>query len=289
MKIRVGVKELNGSRNSQRRSRDPVGAIAALPRSRRDNARRGRFRPHSPRQLILQRALDPRQPVPRPCGSPATPAHSVPPSARRRPRPPPMGRSAGSPGVDERHAQHPRYPRRWIGYLSYDLGRLFEHLPTSATDDLHSPSSHSRCTTALPKRRRTCFIPRAPASHATIRSNFTRPAYEAAVARCIDYIAAGDVFQVNLSQRFSVGMRTTPPRDLRTASSNSTPRLVRRTPPIRRSRPDLQFPRDYSSASCPSPTAAAPSSPAPSKARARACPAWKTPCAIRSRTRPSST
>ncbi len=36
------------------------------------------------------------------------------------------------------------------------------------------------------------------------RSNFSPAAYRRAVGRCIDYIAAGDVFQVNLSQRFEV-------------------------------------------------------------------------------------
>ena len=34
------------------------------------------------------------------------------------------------------------------------------------------------------------------------RSNFQRPEFEAAVSRIRDYIAAGDVYQVNLSQRF---------------------------------------------------------------------------------------
>ena len=38
-------------------------------------------------------------------------------------------------------------------------------------------------------------------------SNFTRSAYLAAVRRTIDYIAAGDIFQVNLSQRFSLPCR----------------------------------------------------------------------------------
>lgn len=41
----------------------------------------------------------------------------------------------------------------------------------------------------------------ASAPHAV--SSFTRAAYEDAVARTIDYIHAGDVYQVNLSQRFS--------------------------------------------------------------------------------------
>jgi len=35
-------------------------------------------------------------------------------------------------------------------------------------------------------------------------ANFTPEAYRRAVAACTDYIAAGDVFQVNLSQRFTV-------------------------------------------------------------------------------------
>ena len=37
----------------------------------------------------------------------------------------------------------------------------------------------------------------------SVRSTFTPDAYRSAVARCVDYIAAGDVFQVNLSQRFT--------------------------------------------------------------------------------------
>jgi para-aminobenzoate synthetase component 1 len=39
---------------------------------------------------------------------------------------------------------------------------------------------------------------------APISSNFTRAQYEAAVARAVAYVEAGDIFQVNLSQRFEV-------------------------------------------------------------------------------------
>ncbi len=35
------------------------------------------------------------------------------------------------------------------------------------------------------------------------QASFTRPAYEQAVARVVEYIRAGDIFQANLSQRFS--------------------------------------------------------------------------------------
>jgi len=43
---------------------------------------------------------------------------------------------------------------------------------------------------------------RRPAANA--RSNFTPREYRQAVARCLEYIAAGDIFQVNLSQRLTV-------------------------------------------------------------------------------------
>jgi anthranilate/para-aminobenzoate synthase component I len=91
---------------------------------------------------------------------------------------------------------------RWIGYLSYDLGRWFERLPSPPPDDLGLPlfafTLHGQgepLPDAQPER-----VPPAAAA----RSNFARPAYESAVARAIDYIRAGDVFQVNLSQRFTV-------------------------------------------------------------------------------------
>lgn len=44
--------------------------------------------------------------------------------------------------------------------------------------------------------------PDAPVGDAVWRSNFSREEYEAAVARVVRYIRAGDVFQANLSRRF---------------------------------------------------------------------------------------
>src|SRR5439155_12061940 len=44
----------------------------------------------------------------------------------------------------------------------------------------------------------------------TLDSNFSRDAYIEAVERAIDYIAAGDVFQVNLSQRFTAPLTEHP-------------------------------------------------------------------------------
>jgi para-aminobenzoate synthetase component 1 len=95
----------------------------------------------------------------------------------------------------------------WIGHLSYDLGRWFERLPATATDDLGLPlycfTLHGGASE--PPAPGTFELPAAP-----LRSNFDRHAYIAAVRRCIDYIAAGDIFQVNLSQRFTVGLPASP-------------------------------------------------------------------------------
>ncbi len=42
------------------------------------------------------------------------------------------------------------------------------------------------------------------------KSNFTQADYEAAVQKCVEYIRAGDIFQVVLSQRLEVPLRTHP-------------------------------------------------------------------------------
>ena len=98
---------------------------------------------------------------------------------------------------------------RWIGYLSYDLGRLFEQLPQQAADDLNLPLfAFTYCRPV--GERIYAPEPEYGLCHQKLQSNFTRPQYESAVARAIEFIRAGDVFQVNLSQRFSVGMRVHP-------------------------------------------------------------------------------
>jgi para-aminobenzoate synthetase component 1 len=110
----------------------------------------------------------------------------------------------------------PDQAARWVGFLSYDLGRLFEVLPVRAADDLHLPLfafSYHSTTPAEPANSPPPLPPPGPPGqvpHAELRSNFTPDAYLAAVRRCIDYIAAGDVFQVNLSQRFSAVLTEAP-------------------------------------------------------------------------------
>jgi para-aminobenzoate synthetase component 1 len=71
-------------------------------------------------------------------------------------------------------------------------------------DRLSAPVSAPRpsCRSALAPRSLADLAPQFPLpSAAGILSNFSREAYLAAVQRVIDYIAAGDVFQVNLAQR----------------------------------------------------------------------------------------
>src|SRR5262249_32876843 len=102
----------------------------------------------------------------------------------------------------------PPFKGGWIGYLSYDVGRLFEQLPFTATDDLTFPlfefTYHPSAVAYDPKDRLITgpsTATRLP--NLDIRSTFSRTQYEDVVRRCLAYISAGDIFQVNLSQRFS--------------------------------------------------------------------------------------
>jgi para-aminobenzoate synthetase component 1 len=111
----------------------------------------------------------------------------------------------------------------WVGYLSYDLGRWIERVPQQAVDDRHWPIIElGYCPGYLAYdgqagRWLACGQWRhggwpdldAAAPHQgqftahSLRPDQSRTAYEQAVKRGLDYIAAGDVFQVNLTQRFT--------------------------------------------------------------------------------------
>ena len=125
-----------------------------------------------------------------------------------------------------------------MGYLAYDLKDGLERLPRTSVDAVYLPHMllyapallvvHDRreqTTRLLALRRRAEGVPGvreivgrfherliAPAPKTVpfsaqsqrLTSNFTRETYQAAVKRVIDYITAGDVYQVNLSHRFQV-------------------------------------------------------------------------------------
>jgi para-aminobenzoate synthetase component 1 len=113
------------------------------------------------------------------------------------------------------------------GWLSYDLGREIEDLPALARDEHGLPplalarygavlefdhvrrdvrvvgdGDASHLIRAIRSARRVTVPDHRPLRRWT--SSLSRPAYEAAVRRAIEYVRAGDVFQVNLAQRLSL-------------------------------------------------------------------------------------
>ena len=127
------------------------------------------------------------------------------------------------------------YGPGWIGYLGYELGRQIERLPGAAPRDTALPDLHLALYDAvavfdalegrwalrhlddiqaaaradaletLLREPGATAAPRPAAGRiAEAEPNFAPDAYRRAVQRGIDYIAAGDIFQVNLSQRLRV-------------------------------------------------------------------------------------
>jgi para-aminobenzoate synthetase component 1 len=116
-----------------------------------------------------------------------------------------------------------------FGFLAYDLKNHLERLPTTAVDDLGLPEMvwafprrllvHDRglgqfwqiqvvYEDAAGRRVDGAELPPlgdgpGPYQVGALQSNFTREAYLQGVSRVREYIRQGDVYQVNLSQRFS--------------------------------------------------------------------------------------
>jgi para-aminobenzoate synthetase component 1 len=137
-----------------------------------------------------------------------------------------------------------------VGYLSYDLCHFIENLPYKAVDDLNLPECYlgfydaiiafdhqsnktyivstgfpefaeekrrRRAETRLNELRNTILLSPPPQSVAespqrnvTLKANFSHDEYLAAIARAREYIGAGDIFQVNLSQRFEAELAIHP-------------------------------------------------------------------------------
>jgi para-aminobenzoate synthetase component 1 len=129
-----------------------------------------------------------------------------------------------------------------VGYFGYELVRHLERVPLARADDMQFPDLalgfHDVLIAVDHADRRAWLLSSGlPATHPTARwqramerldavsgrlaagghptpspvsvepvavtSNFTRSEYEAVVQRVVDYILAGDIFQANLSQRFT--------------------------------------------------------------------------------------
>jgi len=132
-----------------------------------------------------------------------------------------------------------------VGYFGYDLCHHIERLPATARDDIGLPEMYlaffdrlvaidhadgkyyliandlgegaNRAREKLDElemrlvNARPAQIDEPPPAPLTgIGGNFSRADYLRAVQRAIDYIAAGDIFQVNLSQRFHARIRSSP-------------------------------------------------------------------------------
>jgi anthranilate synthase component 1 len=134
-----------------------------------------------------------------------------------------------------------------VGYLAYDIVRQFETLPDHNPDELHLPDCYFLVPDeivvfdhqlgqafvclygAAAKKERLIQIsdalqstlpPGASAADSggegvrgvdpTLQSNVTRTQFEANVERAREYILAGDIFQVVLSQRFEFKVASSP-------------------------------------------------------------------------------
>jgi para-aminobenzoate synthetase component 1 len=112
------------------------------------------------------------------------------------------------------------------GYISYDFGRSLEphaRIPDLAPICPDLVLHHYSCVAAFDHLQERAWIisaeqdeadrmeellaaKPAPLGNHVIggwQSNFTREAYEVAIARTVDYILAGDIFQANITQCFS--------------------------------------------------------------------------------------
>ncbi|MDI3280336.1 MAG: aminodeoxychorismate synthase, component I [Bacillota bacterium] len=142
----------------------------------------------------------------------------------------------------KRPVEGPPFISGAVGFFSYDLCHFIEELPSRSLDDLniydcyfgfydtvialdhlHKAIYLSSCGESPAKkigemqellqgiRPAKAHSPAPVRIHSRpIRCNFDREGYLKAVKKAIDYIFAGDIFQVNLSQRFAAEINTSP-------------------------------------------------------------------------------
>ena len=149
----------------------------------------------------------------------------------------------------EKVAGYPPLMGGVIGYYGYDMGYLLEDIPRNTPDDSATPDcclgfydtvlifdhEQGKCYisgTGFPEieeekrrqhaeqrihewqellgRAQTLAAPLQPIPQGECTANFTKENYCHMLQQAIDYITAGDIFQVNLSQRFSAQL-TVPP------------------------------------------------------------------------------
>ena len=127
-----------------------------------------------------------------------------------------------------------------VGYFGYGLRRFVEKLPNRNSNDLKTPDLVLNFYDSLiifDHTRKQCMISKIPGLRiktdgpnfvqtltnkrnddtstseqetVQLRSSFSKDSYVATVRRIKDYISAGDIFQVNLSQRFETTLKIEP-------------------------------------------------------------------------------
>ncbi|MGO9645430.1 MAG: aminodeoxychorismate synthase component I [Candidatus Bathyarchaeia archaeon] len=128
-----------------------------------------------------------------------------------------------------------------VGYFGYDLRRFVEKFPNRKSNDLNTPDlvlNFYDSVIIFDHKQKQCMISMLPGlrmksngpdfeqtlanihnngnqsdpeqEDAQLRSLFSKASYVAAVRKIKDYISAGDIFQVNLSQRFETVLKIEP-------------------------------------------------------------------------------
>jgi para-aminobenzoate synthetase component 1 len=128
-----------------------------------------------------------------------------------------------------------------VGYFGYDLRRFIEKLPNRNSNDLETPDlvlNFYDSVIIFDHKRKQCMISKIPGlrmktdepdfeqtmtdmrnnddpsipeqEDVQLRSPFSKDSYVATVRKIKDYISAGDIFQVNLSQRFETAVKIDP-------------------------------------------------------------------------------
>lgn len=105
----------------------------------------------------------------------------------------------------------------WLGFVSYDIGRMLERVGDAATDDTDWPVDYwTLFQTYYVRKGGVWYVasmgdppkltPARPMQRGTLEvvEQTPRAVYEQRVQRVKDYIAAGDVYQVNLAQRWTL-------------------------------------------------------------------------------------
>jgi len=93
-----------------------------------------------------------------------------------------------------------------IGFLSYELGRHFEAVPLVVDSSLPDVSFAFYPSLQTLPYAESCGQDEPSCAHTAFTANFDGASYLTALAKIKEYIAAGDVYQANLTQQFTVNV-----------------------------------------------------------------------------------